>query len=272
VAYLDGLTRIGLGGAAVQYPGFSAAAATAAITGTLDGSTEADIVAGGQTIIITLTNDTFVAFNDTIRQAVIDGLDSAQSETLGWNNEVRDKEVVGAVSRDSDTQVTITLTASPLYNITASETITVTVPASALTGASALTATPTAAVDPVIVTKGGRILRKRRYSVEVEGEFFAFNTISEVESFLVQVRENAEQAAEKDVRLDGDNVIIPKPPRVRVKTGAGKPTTSKTVQTEVRRTQKTITSAYARVAKRSQLLRDKIREEEDEDAILALLL
>jgi hypothetical protein len=126
---------------------YDSSVAVATITGTLDGSTEADIVAGGQTIIITLTNETFVAFNDTIRQAIIDGLDSAQSETLGWNNEVRDKEVTTAVVRDSDTQVTITLTASPLYDITANEVITVTVPASALTGASPLVATPTQTVS-----------------------------------------------------------------------------------------------------------------------------
>ena len=95
--------------AAFLYSGIAATvpAAVAAITGTATASiTEADIVAGGKTIIITLTNDTWVAAGATfnaIRQDIIDGLDSAQSELLGWNNEVRDKEVVGAVVRDSDT-------------------------------------------------------------------------------------------------------------------------------------------------------------------------
>ena len=111
--------------------------------------TEAQIVAGGQEITITLTNDTWVASGATFnaqRQNIIDGLDSAQSELLGWNNEVRDKEVVTAVVRTSDTVVTITLTASPLYDITSDETITVTVPATALTGAVELTGTPTLGV------------------------------------------------------------------------------------------------------------------------------
>jgi len=100
-----------------------------------DGITEQEIRVGGDTIIITLHNDTWVTsganFNAQ-RQNIINGLDSAQSEGTGWNAEVRDKEVVGAVVRDSDTQVTITLTAAAAYATTADETITVAVPASAL--------------------------------------------------------------------------------------------------------------------------------------------
>jgi hypothetical protein len=135
----------------------AAAAPTAAITGTAQPtSTEPQIVAGGRTILITLTDDTWVAagaaFNAQ-RQAIIDGLDSAQSEGLGWNAEVRDKEVVGAVVRTSDTLVTITLTAQPGYDITATETIEVTVPASALvTSGIPLTATPTFTVTSVAAT------------------------------------------------------------------------------------------------------------------------
>jgi len=105
-----------------------------------DGATETQIVSGGQTLTITMNNDTWVAAGATFdaqRQAIIDGLDSAQSETLGWNLEVRDKEVVGAVVRTSDTVVTITLTASGSYDITSSETITVLVPNTALVTATA---------------------------------------------------------------------------------------------------------------------------------------
>jgi len=125
--------------------------AVAVITGTAAaGLTEAEVVAGGETIIITLTNDTWVAAGATFnaqRQNIIDGLDSAQSEATGWNAEVRDKEVVTAVVRTSDTVVTITLSAAAAYDVTADETITVTVPASALvTSVSALTATPTIGV------------------------------------------------------------------------------------------------------------------------------
>jgi len=146
------VTRLGLyGGPRAPYATF-AAVVTASVTGSF---TEAQIVAGSQEITITLVSDTWVADDGTfagIRQDIIDGLDSAQSETLGWNNEVRDKEVVGSVVRTSDTVVTITLTASASYDITADETITVTVPASAMTSTAVpITATPTIGVSVVAV-------------------------------------------------------------------------------------------------------------------------
>ena len=126
-------------------------AKSAAITGTITASVvEGDIVNGGKTIIITLTGDTWVTAGATFngeRQAIINGLDSAQSETTGWDAEVKAKEVVTAVVRTSDTVVTITLTASAAYDITAQETITVTVPASALTGGVAVVGSPTFTVD-----------------------------------------------------------------------------------------------------------------------------
>ncbi len=106
---------------------------------------EADLVSGGEIILIQLTGVTWNAagapFNDQ-RQAIIDGLDAAASPALGWNDEVRDKEVVTAVARTSDTLVTITLTAAAAYDISAPETVTMTVPAAAISGSLALTATP----------------------------------------------------------------------------------------------------------------------------------
>lgn len=94
------------------------------------------------------------------RQAIINGIDSAQSEANGWDAVVKAGLAVGAVVRTSDTVVTITVSAFAAYNITAQETITVTVPASALTiGAAAITATPTFTVDtaggPAAVTGSG---------------------------------------------------------------------------------------------------------------------
>ena len=138
--------------------GTSASGTTSAITGTaVPTQTEADIITGGKTIILTLTNDTFVAAGtgpigstaDT--QAIIDGLDSAQVEATGWNAEVRDKEVTTAVVRTSDTVCTITLTASALYNITATETITATIPAAVLvTSAIDVVSAPTFTVTHVV--------------------------------------------------------------------------------------------------------------------------
>ena len=98
---------------------------------------ESEVVTGGETIILTLTNGCFnkntTAFN-AARQAMIDGMDSAQAEAAGWDVEVKGKEVVGAVVRTSDAVVTITLTAQAAYATSASETITVTIPAALLEG------------------------------------------------------------------------------------------------------------------------------------------
>lgn len=129
---------------------------TAAITGTVTpATTEAQIVAGGRTIIITLTEDTWVAagaaFN-AARQAIIDGITSAQAELTGWNNEVRDNLPVGQVTRTSDTVVTVDLVPETGYNITDKEIITVTVPASALVASAIpIVATPTFTVFEVPV-------------------------------------------------------------------------------------------------------------------------
>ena len=128
---------------------------TATISGTATASiTEVDVVAGGKTIIITLTGDTWQASGapfDGQRLAILQGLDSAQSEGGGWNAQVRDLEVAGAVVRTSDTVVTITLSASAAYDITATETITVTVPSAAVTlSATEIVGAPTFTVSATI--------------------------------------------------------------------------------------------------------------------------
>ena len=121
----------------------------AAISGTT-AFTEAQVQAGGEPIVITIANDTWVAAGavfDAQRQNILNGISSAQSEITGWNNEVRDKEVVSSVVRTSNTVVTITLSAAGAYNVAQNETITVVVPDEALTNSpSALTATPTIGV------------------------------------------------------------------------------------------------------------------------------
>ena len=124
-----------------------------ALTGTATASiTEADIVTGGKTIILTLTGDTWVtagATFDAQRQNIINGIDSAQSEALGWDNVVKALQGVAGVVRTSNTVVTITLDAFATYNITATETITATIPGTATTGASSPVATPTFAITAV---------------------------------------------------------------------------------------------------------------------------
>lgn len=108
---------------------------TATITGTITSTiNETIIVTGGATLIITLIGANFVtgtAF-DANRQNILNGITSAQSETFGFNNEVRDKESVISVVRTTDQVCTITFSASAGYDITLQEIITVTVPASCL--------------------------------------------------------------------------------------------------------------------------------------------
>jgi len=155
------------GGAVSQATGLLAIYAlvvpvSAAITGTATGSiTEADVVAGGKTIIITLTNATFKSAGtgpigstaDT--QALINNITSAQSEPAGWNFVVNPGIETADVVRTSDTVCTITLDAEATYDITAQETITVTVPTDVLaTGVVQLVATPTFTVD--LVSAGNR--------------------------------------------------------------------------------------------------------------------
>ena len=132
--------------------------AVAAVTGALTGTTvptitEADVVSGGETSIITLTNDTWVAAGATFeaqRQAIINGFDAASSPTNGWNNEVQANEVVTAVVRTSATVVTVTWTAAASYDISSTETITCTIPNAALvTSGSDIIVTPTFTVTAV---------------------------------------------------------------------------------------------------------------------------
>jgi len=130
---------------------------SAALSGTVTASIdEDDINTGGKTIILTLTDDTWVAAGtgpigstaDT--QAIIDGIDSAQSEANGWDAVVKVGIETADVARTSSTVCTITLDAEATYDITAQETITATIPAVALvTSSSEIVASPTFTVDTV---------------------------------------------------------------------------------------------------------------------------
>jgi hypothetical protein len=127
---------------------------SATLTGTVTASiTETDIVGGGKTIILTLSGDTWIAAGalsfDLQRANIIAGLDSAQSEALGWDNTVKVLQGVAGVVRTSNTVVTITLDAQATYNITAQETVTATIPGTALTLGGAVVASPTFTIDPV---------------------------------------------------------------------------------------------------------------------------
>ena len=121
-------------------------AAAATLSGLLsDGASEHELFSTPQDVRVNLVDETFVSgvtFNDA-RQALIDGMDSALSETGGWNAIVRDSLSVAAVTRISDTRVIIQMPAFDGFAIDSNETITFKIPASILTAASELTATPT---------------------------------------------------------------------------------------------------------------------------------
>jgi len=135
-----------------------AATPTAALTGTITaGVTETDIVSGGKTLIITLTNDTWIAAGagsfDLQRDEILAGIDSGQAEGTGWDAVPKVNQSLGGIIRTSDTVVTITWDAFATYNITAQETITVTVPSTAVVGAAPIVATPTFTVSIAVTTK-----------------------------------------------------------------------------------------------------------------------
>ncbi len=130
----------------------------AVVTGTFVPSvTEADVVTGGKTTIITLTGDTWIAAGagsfDLQRDEIIAGIDSAQSEATGWDLVPKATQLVTGVVRTSDTVVTITWDAFATYNITANETITITVPGTALTGGNSIVATPTFQITATVTDK-----------------------------------------------------------------------------------------------------------------------
>lgn len=135
-----------------RFKRFQLGTASAVLSGTAVGCTEADIVAGGKTITLTLTGDSWVASGATFdaqRGNIITGIDSAQSEATGWDAVVKATQGVAGVVRTSDAVVTITLDAFATYDITATETITATIPATALLLGSALVAAPTFTVSAV---------------------------------------------------------------------------------------------------------------------------
>jgi len=168
VAYLDGVTSLApWGGPKAQYVGFSAAAASAIVTGTLDTATETQLVAGGRTYIWTIANDTLAAAGTgpigsiANTQALIDGIASDQAEANGWDVEKANIAVTDVV-RNSDTRATLTLPALATFDISINETLTGTIPAAVLvTSAIDVVATPTfsitfvAVVDDAVTPVGG---------------------------------------------------------------------------------------------------------------------
>lgn len=126
---------------------------TGALTGTITASVnETDIVAGGKTAILTLSEDRWIAAGaasfDLQRDEIIAGFDSAQAEATGWDAVPKATQTLGGVVRTSDTVVTVTWDAFATYNITAQETVTVSIPSTSILSAqTTVVTTPTFTVS-----------------------------------------------------------------------------------------------------------------------------
>jgi len=108
---------------------------TIALSGTAiaGGVLESEIVTGGETLIITLTNDTWkptLGNNNAITTAFLAAITGDDAGANGFDAEVA--LVHGNLVRTSSTVMTLTLPATAGYVIAADETVTVAPPASAL--------------------------------------------------------------------------------------------------------------------------------------------
>ena len=141
----------------VQLVEDQAAGTTCTLSGTAytDTINEDDITAGGKTIILTLTGDTWAATvgdDNGITDALIAGLDGTGSGAGSWDDEVAGNEITFEdITREVDNvTVTIDLPSTPTYDISAQETVTATIPATALVNsADAVVASPAFTIDEV---------------------------------------------------------------------------------------------------------------------------
>lgn len=111
---------------------------------------EADIVAGAKTIILDLTDATWIgsAAFGTVQDDIIAAITSTGNEATGWNAVRGTIDATSAVVRSSDTRVTITLPALVAYEIEANEVLSFRAPAAATSVSNTLLAPETATVYP----------------------------------------------------------------------------------------------------------------------------
>lgn len=116
---------------------------SAALTGTLVSSpvTEADIVAGNGTLVITLTNGKWasdITSNATVSKALFDGLTVSPTvstnDTSSWKNKVLAILKSTDIKINSDTEIEIKLPAATGYAISADQNIVVNIPSVCIAG------------------------------------------------------------------------------------------------------------------------------------------
>lgn len=108
------------------------------ITGTVEagGVLESEIVTGSETVIFTLTGETWVATlgdDNSITTAFLAALDGSASGAGSWDDEVSPLLAHGQLVRTSDTVMTLTLPATAGYAITGDETVSIFIPIDSLT-------------------------------------------------------------------------------------------------------------------------------------------
>jgi hypothetical protein len=114
--------------------------------------------------------------------------------------------------------------------------------------------------------------RRKRYIVDVDGEFFEVATQRQAEELLLTLRELAEQSAKRDEWSDKA------PPQIKVNVKSGK--IGKAIDDAVKSTQQAIDNAYEVTVRTpaERKLRDEIRKEversirQEYEALIALLL
>jgi hypothetical protein len=139
----------------IQFP--TAAGISSTLTGTITATIdESDLVTGGNTVVLTLTGDTFVT-GTTSEDGIAAGSDSDKTGANKWDALIKtDLDNTDVVLSVGDTVATITLPAYASYDTDEQETITWTIPAASLTtSASPIVASPTFTVDEVV---SGRIM------------------------------------------------------------------------------------------------------------------
>jgi hypothetical protein len=118
----------------------------ATVTGTATPTlTEADIAAGGKTVIITLTNDTWksdIVTETAKREAIINAF-TANPANTEWDEAVAAMKASAVLTRNSDKVLTITLPSVKGFNISADLKVDFDVPAAAITSGADLPALAT---------------------------------------------------------------------------------------------------------------------------------
>lgn len=259
------------------------------------GATERDIRENleGQvrTINLNLTGDTFVPdptdvseITDADWTAVLAGITTTTNYAKGWvasglsDSSTYPPPTIFSGDRNpwvslngAADQLRLTIRVAEKYNIPADEELCITIPGQVLTSGLDLEVTGKLTIS-AIQAAGGRVRRgrRKRYVIEVDGQIFEVASPQEAQRVLLQLRELAKESAERDVQTP----VVPKPPRVSIRTISGKRTRSQQLENAVRQTQRAVTRAYvARANDIARMLDDKRKAEErdEEEALVALM-